>query len=268
VPDDSAKQKASQAGFQNVSIRFKAKLGRDDFACGMAVSGIGRTNATVQPADFRLFIHDLKLINAQAEAVRVVIDNRVPWQSNDVALLDFENGKDACTQGDPAMNWQVTGQVPTGSYHAVEFSNGVPEALEYANPVWLSPPLGLSLLTKGGLTGYHFIKLELVATPTLASDADMGEGVLLLSSSGCGAGLDDAGIGCVKPNRNRVRLDGYALGSSVIAVHADAVFAGSDLSVGVVCEGRGSNCQSMFESVGVDFEAGTPRLGQTLYTLE
>jgi hypothetical protein len=81
APDDSAKQKASQAGFQNVSIRFKAKLGRDDFACGMAVSGIGRTNATVQPADFRLFIHDVKLINAQAEAVRVVIDNRVPWQS-------------------------------------------------------------------------------------------------------------------------------------------------------------------------------------------
>jgi hypothetical protein len=86
-------------------------VGAEAFACGKQYVA-GATRRLVEPRDFRFYVEDVGLVGEGGKIVKVAMDGRAPWQVPDVALLDFEDGTGACTEGNapyPEPN--------TGVYH-------------------------------------------------------------------------------------------------------------------------------------------------------
>ena len=231
--DGAVADAGSDGGPVHVSLQFKAMVGAQAFACGTTYTGQGVTSVSVTPQDFRFYVQDVKLINAAGNEVPVTLDTRTPWQTPDMALLDFENGTGACAaKGNSDMNTVVTGSVPPGTYSGIVFSNGVPDSLDHADPLNAPAPLQPAPMSWGWLYGYKFIKAEVAATGTPTGDAAPGLGLFHLGSTDCtnatDGGTDDFTSGplaaCGQPNRNVVRLTGYTLGSSVIVADIGAIF--------------------------------------------
>jgi uncharacterized repeat protein (TIGR04052 family) len=269
---------SADGGPMAVSIQFAAKVGSQDFACGKTFTGQGATSVSVQPKDFRFYVQDMKLIDTAGNEVPVTLGNRSPWQTPQVALLDFEDGTGACAaEGNPEVNNVVTGSVAPGTYVGVVFSNGVPDSLDHSDPLSAPPPLQPAAMTWGWLFGYKFIKAELAATAAPAGDASPGLGLLHVGSAGCtnatDAGTDNFSSGplaaCANPNRNVVRLTGYTLGSSVIVADIGAIFQAVDLSVNNQCHSDGEpECAPTFAAAGVNLTSGAPLATQAIYRLE
>jgi uncharacterized repeat protein (TIGR04052 family) len=269
---------SSDGGPVRVSIQFKATVGAQAFACGTTYPGQGSTGASVEPRDFRFYVHDVRLVDDHGHEVPVSLEARSPWQTPDVALLDFENGSGACAaEGNPEMNDLVTGTVPAGTYSGIVFRNGVPDALNHGDPLNAPAPLQPAAMTWGWLFGYKFVKAELAATGHPTGDAAPGLGLLHLGSVGCSNPTDDAGnpnfnappaVACTQANRNEIRLTGFHLGSSVIVADIGAIFRAVDLTQDHQCHSEGPSCPSMFAAAGVDTTTGAALVTQSVYRVE
>lgn len=261
--DDAA---TSDAGALAVSLKFKAKVGTEDFKCGTTYPNQGTTNETVEPRDLRFFVQDVKLIDGSGAEVPIALEARAPWQTAKVALLDFEDGTAKCANGNPERNDTVTGTVPAGTYTGIAFSNGVPEELNHLDPATEEAPLNAGLMSWGWLLGHLFIKAEVASTTT-----DGGLGLLHLGSVGC---ANDAGAGgdpdynkapataCAQPNRNLVKLTGFDPTKNTIVFDVKTLFSQTDLAVDNQCHSGGGSCPPLFANVGLDFDGGA-RLATT-----
>jgi hypothetical protein len=147
---------------EEVTIQFRAAVGEAEFACGEAYAQQGATEATVTPQDLRFFVENVRLIDADDKEVPLLMDERAPFQTSKVALLDFEDGSGACANGNPELNSTITGKVPPGNYVGVVFSTAVPEDLNHADPTTLPAPLQAGGMTWGWLFGFRFLKAEMV----------------------------------------------------------------------------------------------------------
>lgn len=261
-PDGTATNDAApDAGPTPVSIKFKAKVGTQDFKCGTTYTAQGTTNDTVEPRDLRFFVQDLKLVTSAGQEVPVQIDVRSPWQTADVALLDFEDGTGKCNNGNPELNSEVTGKVPSGTYTGIVFTNGVPAALNHLDPATLPAPLTAGGMTWGWLFGHLFIKAEMSST-----SADGGIGLLHLGSVGCANSLDGGEddfnkgptMACSRPHRNVVKLTGYNPSTSTIVLDVKTLFAGTDTTQSSQCHSGGPACPPLFQAVGLDIDGGAP----------
>jgi hypothetical protein len=123
-----------------VSLRFHAMVGKADFACSHKYAGQGTASTTVTPLDLRLFVHAVELIKEDGAKVPVSLIPREPWQSDSLALLDFEDKSGRCSEGTAEMNTAITGTVPAGAYKGVRFVVGVPDDLNHKDPTKVSEP--------------------------------------------------------------------------------------------------------------------------------
>ena len=267
---------SSNPGPMKVSLHFKATVGDQAFACGTTYTGQGSTKVSVEPRDFRFYVQNVRLLDTKGNAVPVTLDTRTPWQTPDVALLEFEDGTGACVDGNPEKNDVITGTVPSGTYSGVVFVNGIPDALNHGDPLQLPAPLQAGAMTWGWLYGFKFLKAELGATGAPSGDAEPGLGLVHVGSTGCDNALDggmpDYGsppkVACTEPNRNEVRLEGFNPATNTIVADIGALFAGIDLSVDNQCHSEGPSCPSEFAALGLDFTTGAPTTTQSVYHVE
>jgi uncharacterized repeat protein (TIGR04052 family) len=249
-----------------VTIQFEARVGTQKFACGEEYSDVGSRGTTVTPTDLRLFVQDVKLITSAGKEVPVALDVRKPWQSKQVALLDFEDGEGQCGEGNPEVNTKITGTVPKGKYTGISFSNGVPEKLNHADPTDAQDPLDeFGSLSWGWLGGFRFTKVE-VREVTDADD--FGCGIAHLGSTACTGDPDEGTVKCSKSNRNLVELDDFDAKSNTIVFDVAEVFEETDLTKPTECHSTGENCTSMFEAFGVDLDDGKPLSSQSVFSVE
>jgi uncharacterized repeat protein (TIGR04052 family) len=262
---------------EKITIRFKAKFGDKDFACNKSFTGIGSKNSTVHPLDFRAFVQDVKLIDDKDKEVPVQLEVRAPWQSETVALLDFEDGTGQCGgEGTSETNLTITGTVPQGSYKGITFANGVPDDLNHADPTTHKDPLKTyAAMSWGWLLGFRFVIVEVASGAD--SDAEVPGGLVHLGSVGCtNEGAADGGvdfekgpsIACTKPNRNKIKLTGYKVGESVIVADVSKLFEQTDLSISSDCHSSGEACTAIFPKLGVSYPEGVPLSTQSFYRLE
>jgi len=250
----------------SVSIQFEARVGSQAFACGEQYTDIGARGTTVTPTDLRLFVQDLKLITSAGKEVPVTLDVRRPWQSKQVALLDFEDGEGQCSEGNPETNTKITGTVPRGTYTGISFSNGVPEKLNHADPSEAQDPLDeFGNLSWGWLGGFRFTKVEV---REVTDAADFGCGIAHIGSTACSGDPDEGTVKCSKSNRNSIELDGFNAKSDVIVFDVAEVFEDTDLTKATECHSTGENCAAMFEAFGVDLADGTPLSSQSVFRVE
>jgi uncharacterized repeat protein (TIGR04052 family) len=249
-----------------VTLRFAAKVGSEDFACGTRYEGVGATGATVEPQDFRFYVQDVRLIDSAGVEVPVTLDERAPWQSAGVALLDFEDAQGACFNGDAATNFTVTGSVPPGDYDGVVFANGVPEALNHADPVTLPAPLQVGSMSWGWLLGFRFVRAELVQVAE--AGAIPGLGLLHLGSTACTGSPQAGSVTCARSNRNEVRLTRFDPAASTIVADIGALFADTDLGQDAQCHSSGDACPALFDNIGLSLASGAPQEAQSVFRVE
>jgi uncharacterized repeat protein (TIGR04052 family) len=247
-----------------VTIRFKAQVGRQDFACGRTYFGLGSTNTSARPQDFRFFVQDLKLIRSDSVEVPVQLDVRAPWQLQHVALIDFENATSDCAgEGTPETNTIITGSVPDGSYTGISFTNGIPEDLNHDDPVTSPAPLSAyPALSWGWLSGYRFFKAELLPLP-----AGDNRALAHVGSTSCSGSPSAGTVTCARPNRNRVVLRNFNPRSGTVVADLAAVFAGTALNADQQCHSTPANlCTPMFSALGVNFGTGQALATQSVFT--
>ena len=260
----------------SVTLRFKAKVGAADFACGTTYPGQGATGVAVQPRDFRMYVSSVFLVDGGGNKVPVTLATRSPWQTSDVALLDFEDGTGSCSaEGTAEMNDSITGTVPPGVYDGIVFSNVVSDALSHADPLTAPPPLQLGAMTWGWLYGFKFVKAELAAVDPPTGDAAPGLGLLHLGSTGC-TNATDAGdnfnapptVACSTLNHNEIHLTGFDPATSVIIADIGALFLATDLSQDNQCHSEGPACPPLFGALGVSYASGAGIPSQTMFRVE
>lgn len=255
----------SDAADMAVTIKFAARVGSDDFACGQQYQNIGKSKTTVTPTDLRMFVQDVKLISQSGDEVPVVLDTRKPWQDSDVALLDFEDGSGDCNEGNAEMNTKITGKVPEDTYVGIIFSNGVPEELNHEDPTAAPDPLGMFTdLSWGWLGGYIFSKVEVRQVTT---EATFGSGIAHVGSTACTGKPQSGSVKCGKPNRNLVQLDEFDPKTDTIIFDVAPVFEQTDLTEMSECHSTGEFCAPMFEALGVDQTTGKALSVQAVFSV-
>lgn len=272
----------SSPELQSITLNFRAQIGEELFACGEDYANQGSSDVEVTPQDFRFFVSKIRLINQAGDEVPFLVDDSSPWQSPEVALLDFEDGSGACKNGNADMNTKITGKVPAGEYQGIVLSTAVPVELNHADPTTLPAPLQAGGMSWNWLLGFKFIRAELLATSAPGVGDEQGAGVFHLGSTGCdnsnqgegGAGghAPDRGAApstaCAKQNRNEISLDDFDPSEDVIVADIGALMADNDLSKKSACHSGGDTCDGYFNAAGVDFATGAALESQSMFRAE
>lgn len=249
-----------------VRLRFVARVGDEPFACGSTYRSSSGDAFT--PADLRLFVQDIALLDAAGNEHSIALDVRAPWQTDSVALIDFEDGSAACLAGTRERNLEVSGRVAPGAYRGIAFSNGVPEAFNHADPSRLPPPLQAGSMSWGWLQGYRFLMAEVASTASSGDAALPGSALLHVGSTACSGNPSAGGIACSKPNRNRIRLPEFDPELDAVVVDLAQLFGDMDLAAVTTCHSSGEECAPLFERIGLDLASGAPSDGQRIYRVE
>lgn len=231
---------------QPVEIRFAGDFAGAPFSCAIAHEGIGATRSTVEVADYRLFVSNLRLIGADGRETPVALDDDGMWQTGGVALLDFEDGSGSCVNGTPPMNARVRGRAPEGRYAGLAFDVGVPFALNHGDPTLAASPLNLTAMFWNWQGGYKFVKVDLAsagqpiaAMQTAGDHAGAGASnaargwSLHLGSTGCAAASRTTAptAACANPNLVAVRFDRFDPATNVVVIDPAPVLAGANVDV-------------------------------------
>lgn len=239
----------------DVAITFKPMVGDKAFACGQTYTGLGTTGSTYEPKDFRLYIHNVRLISHDGWDVPVTLTEDGAWQQDGVALLDFENKTGLCSNGTEATNDRVVGTVPAGSYMGLRFTVGVPFEKNHQDASTAHAPLNVSTMFWGWAGGYKFIRLD-GRTTGLPTGHNFHVG-----STECQTSGPNQVTSCEHPNRSEVQIMNFdpSAGSAVV-VDVAALFSGSDLDAnqddtapGCMSELIDEDCAPLFQRMGLGF---------------
>lgn len=264
VPDDAGANDIAALTQVPVAIEFAARVGTRDFACGQKYTGVGQGGAsTIEAADFRLYVHDVRLIDAAGIETPITLDEDKKWQHQGVALLDFEDKSGECT-GTTDTNRQIRGTVAGAGriWKGIRFKLGVPFSLNHSDVATAPSPLNLSSMFWSWQGGYKFLRLE-------GQNAGGLGFIVHLGSTGCMKDGSGKVTACQSPNRPEVALDGFSPTKQRIVVDLATLFSATDLSKEVECmSGPGvADCVPLFDRLGLAY-GGTPAGAQQLFRVE
>jgi uncharacterized repeat protein (TIGR04052 family) len=255
------------AGPIDVAIAFDAAVNGTAFACGQSYAGVGTGGTMITPVDFRFYVHDVALIDANGATVPVELDQDGQWQRENLALLDFEDGSGPCVNGTAAVNTTVRGTAPAGEYTGVQFVLGVPESLNHADQTTATAPLDLTALFWSWNAGYKFARID------HTSDAQPEGWFVHLGSTGCSPSGDPTvpATSCANQHRPTVRFNTFDQDLNEIVADYGAILAGVDVSVNAGPRGCMSfpgdpQCPTVMNAFGLDYE-GNVSTGQTFFSV-
>lgn len=282
---------ARAAETQEVTIRFRGMVGEQPFRCGESYS-LGTTASLMTPTDFRLYISDVALIDANGNPVPLTLQQDGKWQYETVALLDFEDKSGACTNGTVEMNDRIIGTVPAGDYSGLQFTLGVPFELNHADATLAPSPLNLTSLWWNWQFGYKFARIDLshqhqtgmLPSQSLKHENNQPHGhgeesntgfAIHLGSTGCEiAEGSQSPSSCSYPNRSTMTFTGFNPAQNVVVADLAALVANTDLSrnqpdtaPGCMSEPTDSDCAGIMEAIGLAFN-GTLAQDQSFFRME
>jgi cytochrome c peroxidase len=250
-----------------VTLRFKPVVGDKAFTCGESYDGIGASASKITPTDFRLYVHNVRLINTAGKDVSVELEQDGKWQTDNIALLDFENGSGPCANGTADTRDFIKGQVPAGNYVGVRFTVGVPFERNHGEPAKAPSPLNLTQMFWVWNSGYKFARIEMKTT-------GLPQGWMLhLGSTGClPAGAQQTPPArCSFPNRAEVMVLKFDAARDVILTDLKALLDGANVDVNQEKTARGcmsaqndADCDALFSNLGLPFN-GKQAAGQRFF---
>lgn len=273
-----AKPTASSA--QTLSVKFKAEVNGQAFGCGKTYQGIGSSSTQISPLDFRFYVSQMRLINAQGQEVPMQLEQDGKWQFKNLALLDFED-KTAPCDGTADTRFEVKGTVPAGSYKGLKFEMGVPFELNHQDVNQAVSPLNLTSLYWVWRSGYKFARLDVRSTGQaqgwflhLGSTGCTGMAPMAMpSASGtmhtqheADAHGDSSNLStmppasCDAPNRVSVNLPDFDPQKHTVVADLGHLLAESNLdqnqantAPGCMSAGDDGDCAPVFKNLGLPF---------------
>jgi len=181
----------AQSNTKEVAINFEGWVGEDEFVCGESYDGVGVSETTVTPKDFRFYVSDVALIDEDGNAVPVELEQDGKWQYENTALLDFEDGTGSCDNGTADTNATIVGTVPEGDYQSLQFTLGVPKKLNHEDAAIAPSPLNLTSMWWSWQGGYKFLRADLetdsaianVSFPSSTTQSESGDNVQVSQQS-------------------------------------------------------------------------------------
>jgi len=245
-------------GVEAVEIQFAGQVGNAAFDCASTYQ-LGSASTDVTITDFRLYVHDVRLITANDEEVAVELTQDGLWQHQNLALLDFEDKTGACANGTTPKNTSVRGAVPPGDYVGLAFRVGVPASLDQldASNANTPSPLNLTAMYWSWTTGYKFLRIDAARTGLTPFNLHLG-------ATGCAG---DPALGetrvCSRPNLPSVEFASFDAASDVVIVDYAAALATTDLSLadaggapGCMSGLTDPECTPIFPRLGLDLATG------------
>lgn len=265
---------------QAVSLNFEGALGSDPLSCS-AESEVGTETSTAVLADARMYISGVELKAQGGDWVTVHLDADGTWQRAQVALLDFENKTGKCEDsGSSDTNLKVTGTVPAGDYEAVRFNIGVPTALNHLDANTSPAPFNAEGLYWTWLTGYKYLRVDwMVQSGSTPGGQPLYERWNIhLGATGCenaeGSRTSAPDTACSHPNMPVVELDEFNPEADVIVFDATKLVEGSDVTSnledtppGCMSGANDTDCEEVFDALGVDFATGQSTGTQTVFSV-
>ncbi|NVJ08362.1 metallo-mystery pair system four-Cys motif protein [Myxococcus sp. AM001] len=244
-----------------VAIPFEARVGSEPFACGRTYTGVGTTGTTYEPLDFRVFIHDVRLVTAAGAEVPLELTQDERWQHEGTALLDFADKSGQCTQGTAATNLRITGTAPQDDYTGLRFKLGVPASLNHLDVSTAPSPLNDTSLYWSWRSGYLFARIE-------GQTTGLPEGHFMhLGSTDCAPppeGQTNGTAGCTYGNRPEVVLNSLNLETGKVVLDLAALFDGANLdanaavpntAVGCMSQQSDPDCAEIFTHLGLPHQS-------------
>ena len=238
----------------NLSIAFKPMVGSQPFACGQVYTGVGTTATTYEPKDFRLYVHNVRLLSDGAE-VPVTLTDDGAWQQDGLALLDFEDKTGLCSNGTEATHDRLVGTVPDGHYLGLRFTVGVPFEKNHQDVSTATAPLSVSTLFWSWEGGYKFLRMD-GRTPGLPNGHSFH-----LGSTGCQTVGPNQVTSCQQANRFEVDLADFdPTQPQRVVLDVAALFSGSNMDAnqaqtppGCMSAPDDSDCAPLFQRLGLAF---------------
>lgn len=249
--DDSNKDNGPQA----LTINFAANVGSAELICGENTTTVGTANAgngslpTIK--DFRLYISAVQVAGRDGKFVDVELDQN-DWQHQNVALLDFEDGRSACTSGTQPTNKSIRGMIPSGEYTQLRFTIGVPEALNHLDRTTAPSPLNIDGMTWSWAGGYKHARL------------DVNGWNIHLGTTGCTLAdnnIENLDCSADRPNRPTYTFNNFSA-DSVVTFDYAALVSTSDITtnaagaVGCMSGATDPECAPLFSKMGLDITSG------------
>ena len=233
---------------QEVSIRFFAAFDGAPIRCD-------RPSGPVSMTDLRMYVHSVELRTRDSEYVPVRLRDDGIWQDGAVALIDLEDGTNACLNGTLEMHSALQGFVKRDldltQIDGLRFEIGVPTESNHQDPTLAMPPLNYTIMHWHWRSGYKFLRAG-VETQNDAAWMHLG-------SARC-AGTIGAIEGCAVANRPTVELDVFDPIEDHVVIDLARLFGPSRLDDGAPwsCEsGPDENhCRPVFAELGLEFASG------------
>lgn len=255
-----------------VTLTFAPEVAGLPVSCATMYHSLGLSEASAELADARLFLSDIRLRDAGGNWIDLELVAS-PWQTDRVALIDFEDGTGACRDsGTDETNTTIVGLVPVGAYDAVRFRLGVPFELNHLDNAAAPAPFNTPGMFWSWRGGYKFIRVD-----WMVADGSTSRWNVHVGSTGCAsaAATQAPSEPCANPNVAEVELSGFELHRSVVRVDLAQLVAGVDLHANVdgsppgCMSGpdEGGDCAPVFASLGLEGACDDACAGQTLFSL-
>ncbi|MET0389928.1 MAG: MbnP family copper-binding protein [Polyangiales bacterium] len=243
-PDAAAPEAAVDP--TRVTIPFVASVNDMPLDCGTLYPDVGTARSTLELSDFRMFVHDVQLLDDAGKTTPVELDQdgefQVRYMKEDgseggLALLDFATlESDVCThRGTASTNRFVSGHAPEGNYTKLAFTIGVPPELNHVDGSVSAAPLNSYGMQWSWASGYRHMKVEVQATT-----GDKVKETYYFHPGAVGCTSDNGAISgryaCTHEMTSRIEVP-FKPGSQAIAADLARLFADSDLSTGRGCMG-------------------------------
>lgn len=264
TPD--ASPSASGKGERAVSVFFVLIANGKPAGCGVPLGPLGSRGTPATLHDARFYVQDAALIDRAGRAVPLTLAAG-EWQSDGVALIDFEDASAGCAGGTKGTNSTVTGSVPAGEYVGLSFKVGVPPALNHTSTERTPAPLDIAAMGWSWQAGRKFVKLEVDPAGGIAKPdrSRAPTWYVHLGSTGCtGNPATGETVACERSNRIPVRVAAFDPATQAVALDLTALFQGSDLTrdqggaVGCMSGPTDPDCGAVFGRFGLSLKDGKP----------
>lgn len=253
----------SYSQHKQFTLNFQGVVGDRIFDCRDTYEGIGTTGSKMTVSDFRFYVQDVRLVDKTGKETPLSLIKDGQFQTEKVALLDFENGLGSCTNGTKETNYTIRGTAPNGQYVGFKFWIGVPEELNHLDPTLQPSPLNLTRMMWSWQMGFKFARID-----TKTTGRPNGY-VLHLGSTEC-KGERGSAIVCGKANRPEFTFEKSDLQKDTAIFDLKALFAGANVDINQEKTAAGcmsfegdSDCAPVFRNLGLTFEGREAR-GQSV----
>lgn len=292
IADEPMHEDNEMGQTQEISIKFAPQINGEHFACGKSYTGIGTSQSTLTPQDFRFYVSNAQLVNEAGEKIPITLKQDGKWQLHNLALLDFEDKTGACSSGTPETQYEIRGTVPEGQYKGLSFELGIPFAMNHQDVNAADAPLNLTSLFWVWRSGYKFLRADFSTT-------GLPQGYFIhLGSTGC-EGVSNSGIedstahthsiqaenesvdsatmppaSCTNPNRPSISLPDFEPGKHSVVTDLGVLLQDSnidqnqaDSAAGCMSSPDDLDCKPIFNRLGLTF-SGAKGSGQSFFSIQ